>query len=772
MATASAFSYAQAAKGQGSNTPSNPTSQAQDSQPASSTVPKATPPVENSNESIDTVQNSDIPPTNVEKQDVASNNGSETEAQSESVVDAQRDTARDDETGRLDRPWRRNDKGTRSSSTTTRSVDEQDSRRQRKSKKSKASEKTPNEQAGDKDQEPAQELPKVELLEAPIPSVNIWQQRKEAQLAKVKPSTTSTTEQATNGLPNGTAATKPTEDRAASPRDHATNGSKSHRRPADTTRPERSANRGSKLAEKEAKDNKADAPPSVADATAWPTPETAIKEDKKKPAEKVDRPEKDLTDDGAQSKPRQKWVTMEYVPSVSFETQIPMRGNKPRPSTRSANGARTGTAGTNAGEKATPTTTSGSSTQQNKANETRDRPRDGVNGATRTTSSPSTNKRTPDNTHPREQKKPAAQAVADKPKEPAPSSNEQGPTIRERPEGRNERGRGGYRGRGGHHPVNSHHQQHTGPSFVGTGAVPPRAQGPYSPPSRQGGHGQMYVPRGGRGRGSAGSNFHRVPLPNGTARIPPVQTQFGAYDYPLAMSAMPFQPQPYWDNMVMPVLKNQIEYYFSIENLCKDMYLRARMDTQGFVPLHFIAAFKRVRDLSADINLVRAICEMSTEIDFVVGDDDIERIRRREGWEKFVLPIEDRDDFARTHGPARFTFKNRPYQVAPQFNGMAAPYGMAPPPAYPTHTEAFQQMPDESAAGHGVNGYINGYVNGNGHGNGHGVTSQLSADVPDFSPSGSVPLGDQSKGVSINGHVEEASAHGLSNGVHSNAQSS
>ena len=84
-------------------------------------------------------------------------------------------------------------------------------------------------------------------------------------------------------------------------------------------------------------------------------------------------------------------------------------------------------------------------------------------------------------------------------------------------------------------------------------------------------------------------------LPNGATRPPAVQTQFGPYDFPMApMSAIPFQP-PYWDNVVIQMLKGQIEYYFSIENLCKDMYLRKRMDSQGFVHLHFVTAFKRIR---------------------------------------------------------------------------------------------------------------------------------------------------------------------------------
>lgn len=281
--------------------------------------------------------------------------------------------------------------------------------------------------------------------------------------------------------------------------------------------------------------------------------------------------------------------------------------------------------------------------------------------------------------------------------------------------------------------THSQHQHNNGSAF-GPGSMASRPQGPYSPPPRQGSHGPMFMPppqRGGRGR-NVGANFHRMSLPNGASRPLPVQTQLGPYDYSMApLSAMAFQPQPYWDSVVMQLLKNQIEYYFSIENLCKDMYLRKRMDGQGFVNLHFVAAFKRIRELTSDMGMIRAVCEASMELDFVVGEDDLERLRRRSGWQNFVLPMEERDDFARHNGPTHITFKNRPYAF-PMFNGMApAPYGMSPPLAYNPQGDAqlqLQQLPER----HGMNGVVNGTYAG---------PTQLSAEVPDFSPSGSAMVG-------------------------------
>ena len=44
-------------------------------------------------------------------------------------------------------------------------------------------------------------------------------------------------------------------------------------------------------------------------------------------------------------------------------------------------------------------------------------------------------------------------------------------------------------------------------------------------------------------------------------------------------------------------IRTQIEYYFSNENLHKDVYFRNQMDDQGWVSLEVIAQFNRVKSL-------------------------------------------------------------------------------------------------------------------------------------------------------------------------------
>lgn len=755
MATQSTFSYAQAAKGQGTTPASNPTAVAdaaapsQDAQAsiADDNVPAPATDVKSTATATEQA-NSEAPETTEhraafsEKQGHESVPGSESDTRSESTQSRRTDSRREDDSGRLERPWRRNEKTPGSSSTTARSVDEQDSRKARRNKKGKTSEKQPSDQTTEKEQEAAPEAPKVELSEAPIPSVNIWHKRKEAQQAKsVKPAPTPA-----EATVNGTSSQRDERKTEESTTTPYTNGIKTQQKPASTVRSERNGPRGSRIHEK---DGKNEVPPSVEDSTAWPTPETAItaiKEDSKKKVadktpEKSDRSDKDSQEDGSASKPRQKWVAMDYVPTVSFETQLPqMRSSKPRGGARgNRDAAPRGTANGVADKTA-------STAPANKTNDTK--PKDNTNNAASQLAA--VKRGAADGVN--GQKKTPASTGSEKAKDTPAQSSEISQT-RDRHDNRSERGRGNYRGRGAHHGHSQSQHAISASGFHGQGANAARSQG-YSPPLRQGGHGGMFTPPSQRGRGRNGANnFHRVSVPNGGSRMPVVQAQYSPYDYSMAapIGAVPFHSLPF-DNLLVLTIKTQIEYYFSIENLCKDEYLRQRMDSQGFVPLHFISAFSRIKQLTVDMNIIRAACEDSTEVDYVVGDDECERLRRRHNWEHFVYSMENRDELARNAGPASVTFKNRHYHFpGGQFDDIAAmPYGAH---AYP-HGPALQQF-----APHDANGVV---PNGN---------TQLSAAVPDFSPSGTIPLVGPQGEVQVtsvealtNGHAEQTAP--LTNGVH------
>ena len=88
-------------------------------------------------------------------------------------------------------------------------------------------------------------------------------------------------------------------------------------------------------------------------------------------------------------------------------------------------------------------------------------------------------------------------------------------------------------------------------------------------------------------------------------------------------------------------------------NLLKDMHLRKRMDSQGFVFLDVIVEFNRIKQLTDDRALIKAVCMQCENIEIRVGDDGKERLRRHADWERFVLPMVERDESAQTDGPQR-----------------------------------------------------------------------------------------------------------------------
>nr|CCA18323.1 conserved hypothetical protein [Albugo laibachii Nc14]CCA18404.1 conserved hypothetical protein [Albugo laibachii Nc14] len=84
--------------------------------------------------------------------------------------------------------------------------------------------------------------------------------------------------------------------------------------------------------------------------------------------------------------------------------------------------------------------------------------------------------------------------------------------------------------------------------------------------------------------------------------------------------------------------KQQIEFYFSPENLVRDMFLRQHMDVDGFVPLAFVGSFQAVYSLHQDYPSLLEAMQCSEVLEF---DQENEKIRLRHGWEKWLWPNPD-----------------------------------------------------------------------------------------------------------------------------------
>ncbi|XP_059623436.1 la-related protein 1C-like isoform X2 [Cornus florida] len=90
---------------------------------------------------------------------------------------------------------------------------------------------------------------------------------------------------------------------------------------------------------------------------------------------------------------------------------------------------------------------------------------------------------------------------------------------------------------------------------------------------------------------------------------------------------------PVLDPQLHTKIVNQIDYYFSNENLIKDTFLRLNMDDQGWVPVILIAGFKKVMQLTENIQLILEAVRASTTVE-VQGD----KVRRRNDWKRWLMP--------------------------------------------------------------------------------------------------------------------------------------
>ena len=78
----------------------------------------------------------------------------------------------------------------------------------------------------------------------------------------------------------------------------------------------------------------------------------------------------------------------------------------------------------------------------------------------------------------------------------------------------------------------------------------------------------------------------------------------------------------------------QIDYYFSVDNLVKDTYLRQNMDEYGWVSIRLIAGFNKVKQLTDDMPMILSAVRTSSSMVEVSGD----KVRRRCDWKRWILP--------------------------------------------------------------------------------------------------------------------------------------
>lgn len=89
----------------------------------------------------------------------------------------------------------------------------------------------------------------------------------------------------------------------------------------------------------------------------------------------------------------------------------------------------------------------------------------------------------------------------------------------------------------------------------------------------------------------------------------------------------------YDSDRLKDMLRSQIEYYFSEENLQRDFFLRRKMDEGGFLPISLIASFHRVQALTQDVSLVVDALTNSNTVEIIDGV----KLRTRQAPERWPL---------------------------------------------------------------------------------------------------------------------------------------
>ena len=88
-----------------------------------------------------------------------------------------------------------------------------------------------------------------------------------------------------------------------------------------------------------------------------------------------------------------------------------------------------------------------------------------------------------------------------------------------------------------------------------------------------------------------------------------------------------------------------------MQNLCRDIFLRSKMDDGGWILVSVIANFNRMRLLTPDQTVI---------VDALIGSAIVELsadgllMRPRDNWRNWVLPVEQRDPTA--HAPAAMLY--------------------------------------------------------------------------------------------------------------------
>lgn len=169
------------------------------------------------------------------------------------------------------------------------------------------------------------------------------------------------------------------------------------------------------------------------------------------------------------------------------------------------------------------------------------------------------------------------------------------------------------------------------------------------------------------------------------------QASVGPFYHPpqssLERTPIEFAPQGTLSNSEPShTLLHQIEFYFSHRNLEGDFYLRKNMDSQGYVPIKFVANFNKVKKMTEEIEVIKATLLFSKVLQV---DTERNLVRKLVDWHLYVLTDGERPQqdlhlpfTPRQSQPFPPQSPQPPPFLAPVSFGQMNFYGSQPQPLY------------------------------------------------------------------------------------------
>lgn len=92
------------------------------------------------------------------------------------------------------------------------------------------------------------------------------------------------------------------------------------------------------------------------------------------------------------------------------------------------------------------------------------------------------------------------------------------------------------------------------------------------------------------------------------------------------------------ESLLIDIVRKQIEYYFSEENLEKDFYLRGKMDPAGWIGVRLISSFRRIQNMTLDYGLVLTAIRSSNVLELRKDMSSVRCLKNPEKWTMLQQP--------------------------------------------------------------------------------------------------------------------------------------